>query len=392
MKNVLTLFFGLLIVFSVEAQKQKKPNINKAKTLWTQGKLDEAKTMIDAATEFEKTMNDGKTWYYRGLIYATIDTTSNPDFQSLVENPRDVAMSSFDKASELADEGKGYFVYEPGGAIPVTMDQQINTYHTYYFTIAVENYENKEMVKASENFEISWKIMPADTAAIVNAGYAALAADNSSRAYAMFENAVESGATDITIYYSMINILNDSEDWQGSLDLIRKAKDLYPSDNSLNRFEVTSLIKLEKVEEAKAQLIESINNEPTDPILRFSLALLYEETNDVDLAIGSYEAAIEVDPNHYASNFNLAVMKFNSANAIYKEWTQLTTSSADQKKDKELKPKIQKGFEEVLIIWEKVYSIKKPDEPTLQTLMFLYSYLNNNEKADQMEEELNALE
>jgi len=62
MKKVLTLVMSMLILMSAEAQKAKKPNINKAKTLWTQGKLDEAKSMIDAATEYEKTMNEGKTW------------------------------------------------------------------------------------------------------------------------------------------------------------------------------------------------------------------------------------------------------------------------------------------------------------------------------------------
>jgi hypothetical protein len=76
------------------AQKQSKPNINKALTALTDGKLQEAKEIIDAATTYEKTMNDGKTWYYRGLIYATLDTTSNEAFKALEPEPLKVVGKS----------------------------------------------------------------------------------------------------------------------------------------------------------------------------------------------------------------------------------------------------------------------------------------------------------
>jgi len=390
MKKVLTLVMSMLILMSAEAQKAKKPNINKAKTLWTQGKLDEAKSMIDAATEYEKTMNEGKTWYYRGLIYATIDTTST-DFSSLSENPREVAIESFAKADEMAEEGKGYFLIGQSG-LPTTMDQQIAGYYGYYFNEAVKSYEKEDLAIASEQFECAWSIMKSDTSAVTNAGYAAQANGDNDRAMEMFEKALSSGANGLNIYFNMIAITNGQEDWEGGLALIRRAKEFYPTDNSLNRSEVTALIKLEKVEEAKEQLIAAIENEPTDPVLRFSLGLLYEETEDLEMAISSYQNALEVAPDHYESNFNLAVIQFNKANTLYKQMTQLGISSADRKKEKELRPKIKKGFEDALPFWEKVYKIKAEDQSTLQTLMFIYSYLNMNDKAAKMETELDALD
>ncbi|MCP4459877.1 MAG: hypothetical protein GY816_17920 [Cytophagales bacterium] len=389
MKNVLTFLMSVLIVGSLSAQKVKKPNVNKAKTLWSQGKLDEAKAMIDNATEFEKTMNDGKTWYYRGLIYATIDTISNPEYNMLSDNAREVAIASFDKANELAEQDKGYYILVPSG-LPVTMDQQIEGYYAHYFTKALDTYEKKDWATTSENFEMAWSIKKSDTVAITNAGYTAQAAGNNERAYSLLEKSVESGARSLNIYYNMIIILNEKKDFEGTLEVISNAKEIYPSDNSLNRYEVDALIKLDKVDEAIEQLKLAIEQEPNDPILYFSIAMLYEDT-DVDLAIEYYEGALKADPNHYESNYNLAVARFNQANVSYKEWTQLTTSAADKKKDKELKPIIEKGFAEALPYWEKVYELKAADQATLQTLMFLYSYLDNNDKADKMEEELNAL-
>ena len=67
MKRI-TLLLLMLATVSVYAQKAVKPNLNKALNSWKEGKLDEAKTNIDAATTYEKTMGDAKTWYYRGLI------------------------------------------------------------------------------------------------------------------------------------------------------------------------------------------------------------------------------------------------------------------------------------------------------------------------------------
>src|SRR3990170_4497813 len=112
MKRVLFLML-MLVAVAVSAQKKQKPNINKALKSMQEGQLAEAKEMIDAATTYEKTMDDGKTWYYRGLIYAAIDTTSNPAFKSLADDPFKTAMESFAKADQLGKQGSEYFTPDP---------------------------------------------------------------------------------------------------------------------------------------------------------------------------------------------------------------------------------------------------------------------------------------
>src|SRR5688572_2017745 len=108
MKKVILIL--LLIPAVVFAQKPVKPNLSKALSLWQEGKLGEAKDMIDAATTYEKTMNDGKTWYYRGLIYASLDTTSNETFKALSPNALTVAIESFKKADQMKGKSE-YFVF-----------------------------------------------------------------------------------------------------------------------------------------------------------------------------------------------------------------------------------------------------------------------------------------
>ncbi len=93
--------------FRSKAAKSQK--FLRQSTAREKGDLALAKEIIDQATTYEKTKDDGKTWYYRGLIYATLDTTSNPQYATLSENALTIAMESFKKSDELAD-GKEYYI------------------------------------------------------------------------------------------------------------------------------------------------------------------------------------------------------------------------------------------------------------------------------------------
>ena len=85
---------------TVFAQKPIKPNLNKALASLQAGKVEEAKQNIDAAITNEKMINDPKTWYYRGLIYSSIDSTSNEQIHNLDPNAFQIALEAFAKAEE----------------------------------------------------------------------------------------------------------------------------------------------------------------------------------------------------------------------------------------------------------------------------------------------------
>lgn len=387
MKSVLTLLMGLFLIIGAQAQK---PSLAKAKTLLDQGKLGEAKAMIDAATTYEKTMNDGKTWYYRGLIYAALDTTSNPEFNSLVDNAMQESLTSFKKATELGDPNKEYFSYDRLG-LPITMSQQIGGFASHYFNKAINAYEGMNFNESSIFFEKAWLIIPSDTTAISNAAYTAKEDENFERAIELFEKSLALGAKHKDLYYSYIGLLLDKQRPLEALDVVRKAQIIYPEENNLMRQEISILMMTEQIEEAKIELSEAVLREPNDARLRFVLALIYDETGDDETALKEYEKAIALEVDHYESNYNKAVILFERANKLYKEKGLLGYSAADQKKAKEMEPAIRQGFLAALPAWEKVYQIKSNERPTLQTLLFIYAYLGEEKKADKIEAELLAL-
>ena len=86
-----------------------------ANAILEEGKLDEAKANIDLAATNEKMMTDAKTWYYRGLIYASIDTTSNEAHKALATDAYKTAIESFKKADELNGKDKELFITDANG-------------------------------------------------------------------------------------------------------------------------------------------------------------------------------------------------------------------------------------------------------------------------------------
>ena len=186
MKRLLFLML-MLIAVAVSAQKKQKPNINKALKSLQDGNLAEAKETIDAATTYEKTMDDGKTWYYRGLIYAAIDTTSNAAAKALAEDPFKTAMESFAKADEMAKGGSEYFTLEPNSVVPTTKTQQIGQLANWYLNRGAALYQTDSLEEALKNFEKTQTVLPDDTIAYFYAGFVANAMDDHDRALKNFE-------------------------------------------------------------------------------------------------------------------------------------------------------------------------------------------------------------
>ncbi len=386
MRLLMTLCLAILTVLTVEAQK--KPNINKAKSLWQNGEYAEAKEILDAAIEYEKIKDDGNTWYYRGLLYASIDTTSNEELSALSGNAMQVALESFAKAEELSN-GKGYALLTP--TTVATLDQQIAGYFGFYYSLAIDSYDVDDFSKASKYFENASIIMQSDTNSVANAGFAAMAGDDNERAINFFRKAISRGAVSKGMFANIINLQLMAEEKEKALETIREGLKLHPNAIDFKRQEIAILIDLGMADEAKAELVKTIEAEPNDPNLLFALGLLEEELGNKEEALAAYNSALEVDGLHYASAFNKAVIIFNDANNLYKEKAALGISKADIAKAKALDPKIKEGFNQALPAWEKVYSIQKAERPTLETLIFLYAYLGEEKKADKVEEELNAL-
>lgn len=388
-KSTLLMAAIVLVSSAVFAQKVKKPSINKALKYMQEGDLATAKSEIDRASTFEKTSANGKTWYYRGLIYATIDTSSTQG--NLSDNALEVAMESFNRADELQKGSTEYFITDAFG-IPVLKPQQIEGLWGVYLNAGVAHFQNEEAEGAVKNFAKCAIIKPQDTTAYLYAGLASQSGEMYDEALKYFNKYIEVGGTGEDVYASIIYITGTvKEDKEGALVMIETAMEKYPLNTTFPKQKIDVLIQLDKIDEAKNGLISAIEKEPENPQLYFSLAIMYDQLGELDDARKAYENSLQADPTFFNSRFNLAVMVYNEAVEYIKEKNALGISKADQKKADELQKTIDLRLKEAQPHWERVLEADSNDRTALETLKYIFVQTKNMDKAEEMQAKLDAL-
>lgn len=386
-KTTLLLLVAVLATGTVFAQKQKKPNINKALKMMQEGDLANAKTEIDRAVTDEKLKNNGKTWYYKALIYASIDTSATTS----VDNALQIAMESFAKSDELGKDGSEYFISDANG-LPQLKTQQIQTLWGVYLNQGVDAFQNKSNKDAVIAFEKSSIVNPQDTTGYLYAGLAAQNDKDYETALKNFNKYLEVGGESADVYGSMIYIVGtEQKDNEGALELINKAKSAFPTNNLFPKQEIDILIKLDKVDEAVASLEKALAAEPDNEQLYFSLGVMYDNLKNKEKAIEAYEGSIKANPEYYNAHFNLAVLRYNDVVEMVKERNNLGISAADLKKSEKMDLEINELLKDVLPNWEKVHELNPNDETPMETLKYIYVQLKMYDEAEAMQSKLDAM-
>lgn len=388
MKRVLLIL--LLAPAFVFAQKQPKPNITKAHNLWKEGKLAEAKEMIDLATTYEKTMGDGKTWYYRGLIYASLDTTADETLKNLAPNAIDEAIKSFEKAEQLQKGGSGYFTQTTTGIM--LKEQQIQNLGNAYLNKGASAYQQDDLEGALENFKKAQKVMPNDTTSLLYAGLVANNLEKYDEALEFFQKYNEKGGTSSDSYSMIYNIYNGpKEDKQKALEVIREAKAKFPDNTDFPKIEIGLLIDMDKIGEAKTGLENAIQKEPENKVLHFYLGYVNSSLGNLEAAVKNYQEALRIDPKYFEAQVFLAKEMFKPAAEIKKQMSNLGISQADRAKKFELDKQLVGKLKEALPYWEQAERINPADQEVLDVLYAIYTDLDMQNQVSRIEKRYKEL-
>ena len=91
-KKTSLLTVALLVSVTVFGQKSKRTSAN---NYLQYGELDNAVEAIEPTITNEKTMNEAKTWFFRGQIYQAVYETKEEKYKTLSDNPLQIAFESF---------------------------------------------------------------------------------------------------------------------------------------------------------------------------------------------------------------------------------------------------------------------------------------------------------
>jgi tetratricopeptide (TPR) repeat protein len=325
MKRITLLLFMLAGVTAF-AQKQEKPNLNKAFNAWQDGKLDEAKRIIDLATTYEKTMNDGQTWYYRGLIYASLDTTSNEAHRALATDALKTSIESFQKADALAKAGKEYVSVMKNGIASKPM--QVETLANYYLQKGLTKLQEEDdyegslrfLDKSRMFFEGTMKTYTNDTLLYYLLGLSNHFAEHYDPAIENLNKYFEKGGKSRDAYVMLYQIYSGpKENKEKALEIVRQAKAKLPNNPDFPKLEIGLLIDLNKIDDARINLENAVKADPTNFTYHYYLGYVNKQLGNLAEARKNLNESLKHKPDYFEAQYELATTYLIDVEAVTKE-------------------------------------------------------------------------
>ena len=345
--------------------------------------LDKAKESIDLASAHEQTMNEEKTWYYRGLIYQAMYNSDK--FKNLVKNPLEIAAQSYKKAIEI----------DPNGEFTDDAKKNLKILSTEFFNTGAIQYNQDNYQAAIDAFknavDVNKQLGAAETDSLnllsyLYSAYSAEKMKNRAIAKDQYQKLIDLRYNDPRIYIFLANIYKNEADTAKALNVLQAGRQAFPDDSNLIIEELNIYLASDRYTEAVDRLQLAIQKEPDNPTLHFALGTTYDKTGEENKALSAYQKAIELKPDYFDAYYNLGVMYFN-------EGAELANKANDippkQVKEYEVaKKKADEKFAQAKPYLEKAAELNPEDRPTLVTLRQIYARENNPAKVEEINKKI----
>lgn len=394
MKKILvTLLVSLIVTGGLYAQRSKRTsayNYNKEfdnkiemyKLKKDKKSLEEAKDALKLAKEnieptmtHEKTMNDAKTWLYRGIIYYN-DARLPLDLDSLGKINTESAIISFEslkKAKEL-DKKKRY---------ETDVDLYLQNLYNLFFSQGASAFNEKNYDLAKSDLKSAFDIQQVkgvfDTTAAFYVGLVSFMDKDADNTIEYMTKCDEVNLKDPRIYIYWNRALKMKGDTSASLQVISNARKKYPEELQILLEEAQTYLEKGENEKLKTSLLQAVKKDSSNANLWFLLGKTYDDDGDKVNAERYYKKAIHVNPKFFEAYYNIGAIYNNKASELTKEANDLPLEESE---------KYNKLIEEAnnylgqAVPWlEKAYKIKPSDVYTKHALKEAYTKLKQYDKA-----------
>jgi len=392
-KLVVTLLSLLLISSGIYAQKSKRTsayNYNKeydnsiemyklkkdAKNLESAKKsLKLAKESIDPTITNEKTMNDPKTWLYRGIIYYNIARLPM-DIDSLGKVDREAAKIAFEslKKSKELDVKKRY-----------NTDADLNLQNLYniYFSQGATNFNDQDYSLAKENLKSAFAIQQLkgvfDTTTAFYVGLVSFMDKDADNTIDFMKKCDQVNYNDPRVYTYWNRALKMKGDTAAALKVVAIGREKYPEELSILLEAAQIYLERGENEKLKESLLKAVEKDSNNANLWFLLGKTYDDEGDKVNAEKYYTKATLAKPDFFEAYYNIGAIYNNQASELMKVANDLPLEESD-KYSKLIKEA--DGFLEKSIPWlEKAYKLKPDDVYTRNALKQAYTQLKQYDKA-----------
>lgn len=401
MKKILIVLL-LATPFLAAAQKEIKPSVVKAEKALNDGKIDEAKAVIDATVTNQEFMvdkkgnpskNAAKAWYLKGLIYAAIDTTKSEKYKALEANPYPVAIDAFEKSKEI-DKGKSGSLVNDKLGLPLLTNQIEGMLAQSYLDKSVKAYQDEKNYKSA--YEMMKRVLyfiPDDTTMLMNAGvYFGPAAEEFDESLVHIRKYIDKGGKSGDAYIQLFSIYRDKKkDNEAALKIAKEMVAKFPTNTEYPKYELDMYIKMNRLPEAKEVMLRQAAADPQDKESRFFLGVISSELKDEVEARKWFEEAVKLDEKYFDAQLGLAEVVYYDAKKIKMEMNQLSNSKADLAKKIALDKQYQDKLRIALPYFEKCEKLSPDEAKVLDTLYIIYGDLEMTAQVTRIEKRMKTL-
>lgn len=377
MKKFTVIIIMLSVIGSAFAQKQDRTT---AFNHLRKGQLDKALQYIEPTISDPTTMNDAKTWFYRGNIYLQIHMDSA--YKHLDPNALSKSFESYQRMMQL--DTKKEFYYDAIKNLLVISEQLYNK--------GVESFKIADYNTALENFEkavtVSASYDNIDTLAIFNAGLAAENAKLYPKAIELYNRIIELNYPQPLIYSSLSGVYLAQGDTLQAFEAIRKGREKYPEEFALLISETNLFLSTNQTEKAITNLQQAVKTDPMNPTIHYAVGASYDQMGNKSEAEKAYRKAVELKPDYFEPNYNLGALYVNQAAEIQNEANKLKLG--DPKYD-EMKAEADGILKKSLPYLETAATLDSTDKNTLIALKEIYTRLNMYDKLKEVNTKLNDM-
>lgn len=368
----------MTIVVGANAQPNKR---TAAYNYLRYGKLDKAMEAIDDASTNPKTIEDSKTWFYRGKIYLSIAMSDDEKYKDLDPDAINKGYEALLRYQELAEENDE-FADEAKSLILVCAEQYYNKGVALYND---QDYENS-MVAFSESAEINESVGRVDSLATYNAALCAEFAGLKESAIVYYRKLVEIKYYQPTIFTSLAELEKAEGDTVAAMEYIKMGREVYPDNFNLIIAETNIYLSAGDKDKAMELLQLAIKQDDSNPTLFFAVGTNYDQMGNFEEAENNYKSAIVLDPEYFDANYNLGALYVNKAIELLAQANALPLD--EEAEYNALKDEANKLLENSLPYLEKADQLQPDDPYTLKTLKDIYTRLGMLEKLKGVNERL----
>jgi hypothetical protein len=374
----------------VSDDKAKEKNLKKADKQMSDAKIlmQKAKTSIDAASEHESTMNQGKTWHYYAVIYYKIG--AYPEFIDLEPEAYTKVLTAIDKIRQLDND---YYM-----RMGQELAQYVRSIDNSYYQLGVDSFNNGNYEEAMVNFqkanEAAEKINAVDDAALSNYATCAMKVGKYAEAAATYEMLISKGYEEVGYYSGLINAYRELGDGEKSVAMIEVARAKYPEDPQLVNDMINTYLTLHREGEIIEQIEAMAVKYPEQPVYYMILGQIFGNSEssqyDVDKALEYYEKAIAEKSDYSDAYYEAGALLMNNAADIYKKANDEDPSAysnfnAYLKATDDMSAQAKTIDERAVPYMEKAYELLPNDEAVKHALKTLYTRLKLMDKAKELD-------